>query len=76
MNNRHTHHYLLNALAIVSWMLAYLLSGRLVWHWISPESFIAVLIFVVLWIILGYIAQIALFLIVTLIARALGSEAR
>jgi hypothetical protein len=76
MNDRSIHQQLVNALAIVSWVLAYLLTGRLVWHWISPENFGTVLAFVVTWIILGYLAQTALFLTVTLIARAIGPQTK
>ncbi|RLD21237.1 MAG: hypothetical protein DRI69_04625 [Bacteroidetes bacterium] len=76
MNNKRTHDQLLSALAIASWLLAYLLTGRLAWHWISPESFGAVVAYITAWLILGYVVQTVLFLSVSLIARGLGSSTK
>jgi hypothetical protein len=71
MNNKRNHSSYIHAMAIASWVLAYLLTGRLVWHWISPESIGAIIVFVPIWLVLGYIAQTALFLTVTLAAKAI-----
>ena len=69
MNKERKHDQFLSALAIASWLLAYLLTGRLVWHWISPESFGAVLAYITAWLVLGYVVQTVMFLSITLIAR-------
>ena len=74
MNKNHTHDQLLSALAIASWLLAYLLTGRLVWHCISPESFGAVLAYITAWLVLGYVLQTVLFLSIALIARRFSSN--
>jgi hypothetical protein len=74
MNKNRNNNQLLSALAIASWLLAYLLTGRLAWHWISPESFGAVIAYITAWLVLGYVVQTFLFLSVTIIARGISPK--
>jgi len=74
MNKKRTQDEVLSALAITSWLLAYLLTGRLVWQWISPENFGAVLAYITAWLVLGYVVQTFLFLSVTIIARGISPK--
>jgi len=76
MNKERKHDQFLSALAIASWLLAYLLTGRLVWHWISPDSFGAVLAYITAWLVLGYVVQTVMFLSITLIARGISAKVK
>lgn len=58
----------LNALAITSWALAYILAGRITWNLLSPDQFGEFVLFVAGWILSGYTLQTVLFISITVIA--------
>lgn len=49
---------------IIIYVAAWIGTGRLAWNWVEPDSFGGAILFLVVWGILGYIAQILAGLIV------------
>ena len=68
MNNTNRYGTLLNIMALVSWVLAYLLAGRSAWYIILPDSLLGMIVFIPVWITIGFLAQRLLFLVVTFLA--------
>ncbi|MEG2077858.1 hypothetical protein [Chryseobacterium sp.] len=56
--------------AIVIYAIAWIGTGTIAWNWVSPESFGGAIIFLIVWSILGYIAQLLGGLIIALIGSS------
>lgn len=55
---------------VIARIAAFIGPGFLAWDWIEPDSFGSAILFLLLWSILGFVAQLLVFGIAVLLAKA------